>query len=117
MLITVNNLPIRRCIMTHMLTRFEPFRDLASLQDRIDRLFGENLERLRPWGSEALEGTAWSPAVDIVETENDIVLRADLPGVDPKDVVIQDENGTMTLKVERNLEFDAKQHYNLRAES
>ena len=95
--------------MTHMLTRFEPFRDLASLQDRIDRLFGENLERLRPWGSEALEGTAWSPAVDIVETENDIVLRADLPGVDPKDVVIQVENGTLTLKGERKFESDLKE--------
>lgn len=95
--------------MTRMLTRFEPFRDLATLQDRIDRLFGEDLERLRPWTREAIEGTAWSPAVDIVETENDIVLRADLPGVDPKDVDIQVENGTLTLKGERKFESDVKE--------
>lgn len=95
--------------MTHMLTRFEPFRDLGGLQDRIDRLFEEGLVRLRPWTSEAIEGTAWSPAVDIVETENDIVLRADLPGVDPKDVDIQVENGTLTLKGERKFESDVKE--------
>lgn len=95
--------------MTRMLTSFEPFRDLATLQDRIDRLFGEDLERLRPWTREAIEGTAWSPAVDIVETENDIVLRADLPGVDPKDVDIQVENGTLTLKGERKFESDVKE--------
>ena len=95
--------------MTRMLTCFEPFRDLGGLQDRINRLFEEGLVRLRPWTSEAIEGAAWSPAVDIVETENDIVLRADLPGVDPKDVVIQVENGTLTLKGERKFESDVKE--------
>src|SRR3972149_3672622 len=109
MLITVNNLPIRRCTMTLMLTRFEPFRDLAWLQEGIDSRFGETLEPLRPWGSDAPEWTAWSPAVDIVETENDIVLRADLPGVEPKDVDIQVENGTLTLKGERKFESDVKE--------
>ena len=95
--------------MTRMFTRFGPFRDLGGLQDRIDRLFEEGLVRLRPWTSEAIEDAAWSPAVDIVETENDIVLRADLPGVDPKDVVIQVENGTLTLKGERKFESDVKE--------
>ena len=95
--------------MTRMLTRFEPFRSLGGLQDRIDRLFEVGLVRLRPWTSEAIEDAAWSPAVDIVETENDIVLRADLPGVDPKDVDIQVENGTLTLKGERKFESDVKE--------
>ena len=95
--------------MTRMLTCFEPFRDLGGLQDRINRLFEEGLVRLRPWTSEAIEDAAWSPAVDIVETENDIVLRADLPGVDPKDVDIQVENGTLTLKGERKFESDVKE--------
>ncbi len=95
--------------MNRMLTRFEPFRDLATLQDRFDRLFEEGLGRLRPWTREAIDGTAWSPAVDIVETENDIVLRADLPGIDPKDVDIQVENGALTLKGERKFESDVKE--------
>jgi HSP20 family protein len=95
--------------MDRMLTRFEPFRDLAALQDRFDRLFRGTFEGLRPWSREVLEGTAWSPAVDIVETENDIVLRADLPGIDPKEVDIQVENGTLTLKGERKFESDVKE--------
>jgi len=95
--------------MNRMLTRFDPFRDLATLQDRFDRLFRESLEGLRPWSRETLQGTSWSPAVDIVETENDIVLRADLPGIDPRDVDIQVENGTLTLKGERKFESDVKE--------
>ena len=96
--------------MTHTLIRFEPFRDFATLHDRIDRLFEGGLERLRAdWGGEALEGTSWLPAVDIVETENDIVLRADLPGVDPKEVEIQVQNGMLTLKGERKFESDVKE--------
>lgn len=96
--------------MTRMLTRFEPFRDLATLHDRIDRLFEDSLDRIRSdWIGEALERTAWSPAVDIVETENDIVLKADLPGIDPKDVDIQVQNGTLTLKGERRFESDVKE--------
>lgn len=91
------------------LVRFEPFRDLATLQDRIDRLFEDSFGRLRAPVSEALEGSLWSPAVDIVETDNEIVLRADLPGVEPKDVDIQVQNGTLTLKGERKFESDVKE--------
>lgn len=96
--------------MTRMLTRFDPFRDLATLQDRIDRLFDESLGRVRSdQGSEDLERTTWAPAVDILETDNDIVLRADLPGVNPKDVDISVQNGTLTLKGERRFESDVKE--------
>jgi len=92
------------------LVRFDPFRDLATLQDRIDRLFEGSFVRLRgPATSEALEGSLWSPAVDIVETDNEIVLRADLPGVEPKDVDIQVQNGTLTLRAERKFESDVKE--------
>jgi HSP20 family protein len=92
------------------LVRFDPFRDLTTLQDRIDRLFEDSFGRLRgTQGSEALEGSLWSPAVDIVETDNEIVLKADLPGVDPKDVDIQVENGTLILKGERKFESNVKE--------
>ena len=64
------------------------------------RLFQDSLSRL--WGEPA--SRPWTPAVDIFETENDLVLKADIPDVDPKNVGIQLENGTLTLKGERKFE-------------
>ncbi len=60
--------------------------------DSLNRLFSEPASR------------PWSPAVDIYENENDLVLKADLPEIDPKTVGIQLENGTLTLKGERKFE-------------
>ncbi len=65
---------------------------LRVFQDSLSRLFSEPASR------------PWSPAVDIYETENELVLKADLPDVDPKNVGIQLENGTLTLKGERKFE-------------
>lgn len=65
---------------------------LRLFQDSLSRLFSEPASR------------PWSPAVDIYETENELVLKADLPDVDPKKVGIQLENGTLTLKGERSFE-------------
>jgi HSP20 family protein len=92
-----------------MLTRCDPFRDLATLQDRVDRLFQDTLGRTRSDFGEALEGATWSPAVDVLEKEGEIILRADLPGLDPKDVEIQVENGTLTVKGERKFESEVKE--------
>lgn len=64
------------------------------------RLFQDSLSRL--WGEPA--SRPWTPAVDIFETENELVLKADIPDVDPKNVGIQLENGTLTLKGERKFE-------------
>ena len=104
--------------MTKMLIRWEPFGDLTTLPERIDRLFEDSLGRLRAdFGLvEALEGTTWSPAVDIAETDNEIVLKADVPGIDPKEVDIQVQNGTLTLKGERKFEADVKQDDHRRVE-
>lgn len=96
--------------MTRTLACFDPFRNLPILHDPIDRLFEDSLGRFRiTWGSDTLKGASWSPAVDIVETENDIVLKADLPGIDPKDVDVQVQNGTLTLKGKRKFESDVKE--------
>src|SRR5579875_1050850 len=65
---------------------------LRLLHDSVNRLFSEPAAR------------PWSPAVDIYETENELVVKADLPDVDPKNVGIQLENGTLTLKGERRFE-------------
>ena len=96
--------------MTRMLARWEPFRDLASFQDRIDRLFEDTLGRgPGAFGAEAFEGPRWAPAVDILEKPNELVLKADLPGIDPKDVEINVQNNTLTLRGERKFESDVKQ--------
>lgn len=65
---------------------------LRLFQDSLSRLFSEPASR------------PWSPAVDVFENENELVLKADLPEVDPKNVGIQIENGTLTLKGERRFE-------------
>jgi HSP20 family protein len=67
---------------------------LRLFQDSINRLLSEDGVRARPW----------APAVDIVETENELVLKADVPGVQLKDIDIQLENGTLTVKGERKFE-------------
>lgn len=81
-------------------TRHNPFNaefedfpaGLRLFQDSLSRLFSEPASR------------PWTPAVDIFETENELVLKADLPDVDPREVGIQLENGTLTLKGERKFE-------------
>jgi HSP20 family protein len=74
-------------------TEFDDFpAGLRVFQDSLSRLFSEPASR------------PWSPAVDIYETENELVLKADLPEVDPKNVGIQLENGTLTLKGARKFE-------------
>jgi len=74
---------------------FEDFpAGLRLFQDSVSRLFGEPGSR------------PWTPPVDIFETENELVLKADLPEVDPKNVEIQIENGTLTLKGNRTFESE-----------
>src|SRR6266849_1307466 len=69
------------------MTRWEPFRGAAALQDQINRFFGDVLERK----GEESNLTAWAPAVDIYETEHELVVKADLPDIDPKDLDIRGE--------------------------
>ena len=71
---------------------------LRLFQDSINRLLSEDGGKTRPW----------APAVDILETENELVLKADVPGVELKDIDIQLENGTLTVKGERKLEKEEK---------
>jgi len=91
------------------IVRFEPFRDLVSIQDRMNRIFDEAFRgATRGSEDEWALGGSWAPAVDIFEQEGNIVLKAELPGVDPKDVDIRIENGTLTLRGERHFDDDVK---------
>jgi HSP20 family protein len=92
------------------IVRWEPFRDLVSLQERMNRLFDESFRAAgRGSGEEdwALGGS-WAPAVDIFEKDQNLVLRAELPGVDPKDVDVRLENGILTLRGERKVDREIK---------
>jgi HSP20 family protein len=85
-----------------LMTRWEPFRDLARMQDEMSRLFDDRL--LRSGG----ESVGWTPACDIFEDEDSLQLRFELAGVDPKDVDVRFENGVLTVKGERKLEREDK---------
>jgi HSP20 family protein len=92
--------------MIMAVVRWEPFRELMTLQDRMNRLFHET--RTRNDEDWALGGS-WAPAVDIFEKDGNIVLKAELPGLDPKDVDIRVENNVLTLRGERRFENEVQQ--------
>jgi HSP20 family protein len=90
------------------LQRWDPFRDLVSLQERMNRLFEDSLSRSKTTDEEMAMG-AWTPAVDIYETPETVVLRADLPGIEQKDIDVSIENSTLTLRGERRFTKEAKE--------
>ncbi len=81
--------------------KYDPFREMRSLQDEVNRLFASNFSR---GGDNDLMRGAWSPQVDIFENKNEIVLEAELPGMKPEDVNISIENNVLTLHGERKFE-------------
>jgi HSP20 family protein len=99
------------------IVRWEPFRDLVSIQDRMNRIFDDAFRGTRTGGEDdwALGGT-WAPAVDIFEQDGSIVLKAELPGVDPKDVDVRVENNVLTLRGERKFESEVKREQYHRVE-
>jgi HSP20 family protein len=90
------------------ITRWDPFRDLSILQERMNRVFED--AAVRGWKSdEPSATTSWSPAVDIYETDSEIMVQAELPGVDRKDIALQLENNVLTLKGDRRFEKETNQ--------
>ena len=90
------------------ITRWDPFRDLVVLQERMNRVFED--AAVRGWkNDEPSATTSWSPAVDIYETDNEIMVQAELPGVDRKDIALQLENNVLTLKGDRRFEKETNQ--------
>ena len=88
------------------IVRWEPFGKLLSSEDRFSRLFTRNFPRFFDEGDASM--TTWMPAVDIYETEHALTLKAELPGVDPKDIEARVEDGTLYLKGERKFEKESK---------
>ena len=90
------------------IVRLEPFRNLLMSQkeELFNRLFNETFPAA--FGEQEPTTRTWAPPVDIYETDNALVLKADLPGIDPKDVDIRIENGVLYLKGERKFEKEEK---------
>lgn len=89
------------------LIRWDPWKDLIALQERMNRLLEESFGRLRR--EEGLVSGAWSPAVDIYETENSLVVTAEIPGVSEKDIDVRIENNQLVIKGERKFEKETKE--------
>jgi HSP20 family protein len=88
------------------IVKVDPFRELAAMQDRMARLFGDVYMRDEDTGFRG----SWTPAVDIFETENhDLVLKAELPGMGREDVEVVVENSTLVLKGDKKFESDVKE--------
>ena len=86
--------------------RWDPFRDLNLLQDRMNRLFDD---AGRGWrADEPAATTTWSPAVDIFETEGEIIVKAELPGMERKEITLHLENNVLSLRGERKFEKETK---------
>src|SRR6202041_2076800 len=90
-----------------LITRYDPFREFVSLQDRMNLLFGD------PRGAEARDesftSTAFAPAVDVYEDEHNLTLKIEVPGIDEKDIDVRIENNTLTVHGERKFEKEEKE--------
>jgi len=84
------------------IVRYDPFRDLRSLQEEVNRLFSTNLSR--SFGDEGIGRGAWAPSVDIYENKDQIVLEAELPGMKQEDFDLSIESNVITLRGERRFE-------------
>jgi HSP20 family protein len=95
------------------ITRWDQSRGLTSLQDQVNRLFAGNFTPDRS-GHDDL--ATWAPPVDIYETENELVLKADLPGLEDKDIDVRVENNMLTIRGERKFEKDVNEDNYFRVE-
>lgn len=86
---------------------WDPFRDLLSIQDRMNRLFDETLSRAKDVDEE-MPCSVWSPRVDIYDTKENIILNAELPGIDIRDIKIEVNDGTLLLSGKRKFGKDVK---------
>jgi HSP20 family protein len=98
--------------MRTTLTQFHPFRGASTLQDQINRLFDGAFDRSSDEGNL----TTWAPAVDIFETEHNLVVKADLPDVKPEELDIRVENNILTVRGERKFEKKVNENNYLRVE-
>ena len=95
------------------IVRWEPLREFSTLQNEMNRLFNTVFETPATGGGTLRR---WMPAMDLVETDDQFVLRADLPGLSEDDVAIEFDDGTLTVSGERKHEFEGESGKTFRSE-
>src|SRR6201997_1840947 len=97
-----------------MITRWDPFREFVTIQDRMNRLFRDSFG---PEGrEEALTTTTFAPPVDVYEDEHNVTLKIEVPGIEEKDIDVRIENNTLTVHGERKIEKEEKEENYRRVE-
>src|ERR1700726_2705707 len=96
-----------------VLTRWDPYREFSSVQDRLNRLFNASFNEGR---DESLATSKFAPAVDVYEDEHNITLKIEVPGIDEKDIDVRIENNVLTVHGERKFEKDEKEENYRRVE-
>ena len=97
-----------------LLTRWDPFREFVTLQDRMNRLVRDSFGT--EGREEALTTTAFAPPVDVYEDEHNVTLKIEVPGIDEKDIDVRIENHTLTVHGERKFEKEEKEENYRRVE-
>jgi HSP20 family protein len=95
------------------ISRWDPIRGFTSLHDQVNRLLDSNFSR---GGNTETDLATWAPPVDIYETEGELVVKADLPDLDEKDIDVRIENNVLTIHGERKFEKTVNQDSYLRVE-
>jgi len=85
------------------LVRWDPFRDLTSLQNEVNRLFS------RAGGADVAERQAWMPSVDVVEAQDSIKLKVELAGMKPEDIKLEVDENVLTVSGERRFEDEVRE--------
>jgi HSP20 family protein len=97
------------------LIRWNPFREMVSLRDRMDSLFNDSL--FRPDRSEdAVAMGLWYPSVDMFDKDDKVVIKAELPGLERKDINVEVNNGVLTLRGDRKFNNEVKEENYYRRE-
>ena len=89
-----------------VLTRWDPFREFSTVQDRLNRLFRDSYGEGR---EEALTTSTFAPLVDVYEDEHNLPSKIEVPGIDEKDIDVRIENNTLTVHGERKFEKEEKE--------
>ena len=90
------------------LTRWDPFKEMQELQNRLSNLFGRTPMRRGDAEEESITAAEWAPLVDIIEDDKEYLIKAELPEVKKEDVHVAVENGTLTIRGERKFEKEEK---------
>mgnify|MGYP001115298556 CR=1 FL=1 len=86
------------------LVRWDPFRELTALQTEVNRLFSR-----AGTGGDVAERQSWTPSIDVIETDDSIKLKAELAGMDPKDISIEVQDNVLTVSGERRFQEEVKE--------